>query len=355
MLVVGSAPTKGEHFAGAEGTYLRRVIKRLGVDPDEVAYTTALSCSTPKHRQPTTKEVGYCRPNVTRILNDYVVIIPMGHAAVSAVLRPLWLQEVGSLERWVGWQIPAQGLNAWVCPTWSPAQLLSSDDDVLKRQFTDHLKAALAKSDRPWPDGPPDWGRDVKHITDTEDAAAWLRACARQSRGAIAWDYETNALKPDGADGRIVSCSVAWGRMGPERCVAFPWHGAAVPAMGELLRSPIPKIASNLKFEDRWTRKAFGHRVRGWAWDTMLAAHVCDNRPGITSVKFQAFVRCGAPVWNDKIEPFLKTKAGEQINSIISQISLKDLLRYNGLDAILEYRVAVAQMEELGYDLPWRV
>jgi len=194
----------------------------------------------------------------------------------------------------------------------------------------------------------------VRQVLDPAKAAKWLRQAATRTTGAVAWDYETNMLKPDGPDARIVSCAIAWGRTEPERCIAYPWHGEAIQATGELIRSPIPKIASNLKFEDRWTRKEFGHHVRGWAWDTMLAAHVLHNRPAITSVKFQAFVRLGMPVWNDKTERFLKSKGDAGVNQILREIEIGDLLLYNGLDALIEFRVAIDQMRELEHPIPWR-
>lgn len=361
VLFVGAAPTRdgaarGEAYSGRAAERLRRELRSLKFDlEDDAWHTNAIICPTPKDRVPNGAEVGYCRPNLARNIRELRpdIIIPMGQQAVAAVVGQVWREDVGQMGRWAGWRIPSQDLNAWVCPTWHPDQVLRDDDPVLDRQFRNHLAGALACPGRPWPAGPPTWAADVRRECDPARAAAWLRKAAQRQHGAIAWDYETNMLKPDGPEARIVSCSVAWGREEPERCIAFPWVGEAVQAMGELLRSPVPKIASNLKFEDRWTRKEFGHRVRGWVWDTMLAAHVCDNRPGITSVKFQAFARLGVPVWNDKVEPFLKTRGDDTVNAILREIEINDLLTYNGLDSLVEFRVATDQCRELGYPLPW--
>lgn len=362
VLFVGEAPGESEDeqgfpFVGKAGKRLRGVLKRVrfAFDTDGWA-SNALICRPPRNRKPTSAEVGYCRPNLLRTIKELkpTVIVPLGAAAVSAVVGSVWKEDTGAMGRWAGWCIPCHEFNAWVCPTWHPSYILREDDPVLNRQFEEHLKAAVAHTDHPWPAGPPNWATDVRRVLDPARAALWLRQAARRNDGAVAWDYETNMLKPDGPDARIVSCAVAWGRAQPERCIAFPWHGEAIMAMGELLRSPMPKIASNLKFEDRWTRREFGHRVRGWAWDTMLAAHVLDNRPAITSVKFQAFVRLGVPAWNEKIEPFLKTRGDSTINRILKEIDIDDLLVYNGLDALLEFRVAVSQIEELGQESPWR-
>jgi len=355
VLFVAEAPGETDDKARQ---HLKKVLKRLRLNLDEDAWiTSAVTCRPPKNRKPTSAEIVFCRPNLTKIIKTLrpMIIVPMGASAVAGVLGPVWQEDPGAIRRWAGWCIPCQSLNAWVCPTWHPASILREGDPVLDRQFRDHLATAIAHTQRPWPAGPPQWPASVRRVTNPALAARWLRNATGATTGAIAWDYETNMLKPDGPDAQIVSCAVAWGRTEPERCIAFPWHGEAIPAMGALLRSPIPKIASNLKFEDRWTRKAFGHRVRGWAWDTMLAAHVADNRPGITSVKFQAFVRLGMPVWNDRISPFLKTKGNARMNAILREIDINDLLLYNGLDALLEFRVATDQITELGYPLPWRI
>lgn len=356
VLLVYSRPrAAGQHGSNQAERYMERLLARAGISPDLVASTSATICAPPRNRPPTAKEVIACRPacrDTIRALKP-AVIIPLGQQAASAVLQPLWRQEVGAIDRWQGWQIPSQELNAWVCPTYAPEWAVD-EEDVVQRRFEGQVRAALAHTEKPWPHGPPDWGRDVKHVTDPEYAAKWLRKCASVDRGAIAWDYETTALKPDDSAAQIVSCAVAWGSgLAPERCISFPWVGAAREAMGELLRSPIPKIGANLKFEDRFTRAEFGHRVRNWVWDTVIAGHVLDNRKAVASVKFQAFARLGVEPWNSHIEKFLKSKGDEKTNAIIREISTRDLLQYNGLDAILEYRVAASQIQEMGIPTPW--
>lgn len=365
ILIVGERPTteedaEGLHFMDKPNRYLKGILRGLGVNVETDTWkTNAIICRPPgKPRGPTNQEIVQCRPNIMKAIKELKpnVIIPLGSAAVSAVIGGVWKEGTGPMLRWAGWTIPCQVSNAWVCPTWAPSFVMKQDDPVITKQFQDHLKQACALSEQmPWPEGKPNWEKGIKKVFDPVKAAAWLRKAVARKDGAIAWDYETNMLKPDGPDARIVSCAVAWGREEPEQCIAFPWHGEAVTAMQELLKSPIPKIASNLKFEDRWTRKEFGHRVKGWAWDTMLAAHVLDNRPGITSVKFQSYIHLGTPVWNANIEPFLKSKGDETTNAIFSEIDINDLLLYNGLDALLEFKVAVKQIRKLDCAIPWRI
>jgi hypothetical protein len=105
-----------------------------------------------------------------------------------------------------------------------------------------------------------------------------------------------------------------------------------------------------MKFEDRWCRAKLGCGVKNFVWDGMLAAHVLDNRPDITSLKFQAFVRLGVGDYNSHIEPFLrsKDKGGNEPNRI-REAKLDDVLMYCGIDSLLEFKVARLQMKEMGY------
>lgn len=361
ILVVGEAPgetedRQGTQFVGKTGAHLRRVMRKVGIDLDQDCWkTNAIICRPPSNRTPTPNEIDYCRPNLNNTIKELQpkVIIPLGGAAVRAVIGPMWKSDVGSIGRWVGWKIPSQQANAWVLPTWHPSYVVRMDDHpVINKFFEGHLRRAAKIKRRPW-QTVPNWEGDVKIIYEPDKAARWLDNCVQHGGGGVvAFDYETNMLKPDGPDARIVSASVAWGREEPEKTIAFPWAGAAVPAFKRLVASPIPKVAANMKFEDRWTRAAFGHRVRNWYWDTMVAAHVMDNRPDITGLKFQSFVLLGMPSFNDHIEPFLKSKGDTNVNRILKEVDLRDLLLYNGLDSLLEFRVAMRQMKMMKYPLP---
>jgi hypothetical protein len=195
----------------------------------------------------------------------------------------------------------------------------------------------------------PDEKGEIESIFDTNEAAKILNDF-RHRGGAIAFDYETNCLKPDSKKATLVSCSVCWMN---KRTIAYPWQGKAIVATRKLLRSPLLKIASNIKFEERWTRRKLKTRVLNWEWCTMTASHIADNRPGITSVKFQSFVLLGSDIWDDHLSQFLRSAhKGSGFNQILEQIDLGDLLLYNGLDSLLEYRVALKQMELMQYPIP---
>jgi hypothetical protein len=183
---------------------------------------------------------------------------------------------------------------------------------------------------------------DVRFIDDLVNQ--WIDEYPEQP---LAFDYETTALKPDGPEAEIVSASLGWAAGDGVRAVSFPWVGEAIPAMKRLLHSKVPKIAHNMKFEERWTRKVFGRGVRNWYWDTMQAAHVLDNRRGITGLNFQAFVHFGQAPYDEDVKPFLKSIGPGKPNRI-RELKLADLLLYGGLDALLTFMLAQKQMKEMG-------
>lgn len=298
---------------------------------------------------PDPKEIDYCRPNLTNAIQRLKprVIVPFGLPAVRSVIGPLFREDVGSMFRWAGFRIPLRRYNAWILPTFSPLSLLEKGDTksgpALRVWFERHLQDAATVEGTPWPDGPPDYVSQVHIEMNPEHAAAWIRDHMRRG-GGCSFDYETNDTKPDRNGARIVSCAVCWrGR----ETIAFPWVGAVIPAMREFLSSDVPKIGANCKFEDRWTMREFGFPVRNWQWDCMLSAHHLDNRRGITGAKFQAFVRLGLEPWNVEVERFFSATDPETGFNQIDRIDLRALLRYNGIDAVVEYYLANAQRREM--------
>lgn len=357
ILIVGSYPGPSDDVAGSYLTgklraYLRKVLSRHGINVDRDCWFDAALICNPKDTKVTAKHVEYCRPNIVQRIKKLQpnVILLLGGDAVKSVIGWLWKNNSGSIDQWTGWQIPCQSLNTWVVPTYNPLLALNDAEarnPIPQLMFERHVQQAVDLCDsRPW-DVVPDWRKDVSLIYDTDKAASILRKMIRKG-GSVAFDYEANMLKPEGDGFKIVSCAVCWN---DRKTIAYPWHGEAVKATIELFKSPLPKIAANLKYEDRVTRRILKTNIRNWYFDTMIGAHAIDNRPGTKSLKFQAFVHLGMESYNDHIEPFFKSD-GTMTPNKISDVGLSDLLLYNGLDALLEYKLAQKQMEVLKYPKP---
>ena len=362
ILIVAEAPgadedERGTQLVGKSGRLLRDELDELGIDLDRDCWkTNAIICRPKDNRTPSDAEIEYCRPNVLNAITELKprTIILLGDSAVKALIGWLWRESPGSIGRWIGWRIPDQRLNAWICPMWHPSYLLRPEKQYVAADprlviWREHLAAAVGLNKRPWKTVP-DWQSDVRVEMDDVIAAEELDGIVKWAKDrCIAVDYETNMLKPDGPDARIVSCAVAYGySTGPTGVISYPWTKATAAATGRLLRSPIPKIIANQQFEIRWTLKEFGHGIDNIVWDTMQNAHIMDNRKGrVTSVKFQSYVLLGQSPWDEHIKPFLKAKYSNVPNRI-HQIKIEDLLLYGGLDALLEYRLAIRQRKLMG-------
>lgn len=356
ILIVGDAPSgsdddRRQHFSDANGALLELTLTKHGVNLRRDCWlTNSIICHPRSDRKPTSDEIGWCRPSLVNVIQELKPekIILLGPSAVASAIPWLWKNEVGLPSRWDGWRIPSRKINAWICPTWGLSDLTataygksSKDNPVRQVIFERHVKAAMELKGRPW-DKVPDPDKQIRIELDDRRAADAVREMTAKGR-TMAFDYETTGLKPDNGKVRIHCCSVSDG----VTSVAFPWQGKAIEAVREFLKSPVPKVGANVKFEARFTRAELGFWPRGWLWDLVLMAHVMDNRAGICSVKFQSFVRQGTDAWDEEIGPYLKAKRANDENTI-RQFPLAKVLKYCALDSLHEWDTSASQAAEFG-------
>jgi len=345
ILIVSAYPsqredTKGKPFIDKEWRHFKDHLNTLGIDVNrDCIRTNAVICHT--KTEPTDSQINACRPYLIKTIKKYnpSLIILLGDAAVKSLMGWLWKDEVGSLNRWAGFLIPNQKLNAWVLATYLPSD--TKDDTLKKKILHSHLKTAIQKvGTRPWKEVP-DYKSRVEIITNPSKAVRAIISLGKRTR-CLAFDYECTCLKPEYGGAKIVSCSICFDN---KETIAFPFTDSMKKPFIDLIRKPAGKIASNIKFEERWTKYHLKTRVRNWYWDTMIAAHVIDNRKSTTSLKFQSAILLGMESYDDHIKPFLRS--GENKLNRINEIDMRDLLMYNGLDSLLEYKVAMIQIKLL--------
>lgn len=347
ILVVAEAPGRKEDYKntqliGKSGQRLRKSLRKFGIDLDRDCWKTNAVICFPDGT-PTEKQVQYCFPNLKKTVKDLQpdTIIVLGSVSLSSLIGWLWKPKPGAISKWAGWKIPAQKINAWVCPTYHPSYLLRQNNPNVDLEFDSHLEAAINLTGKPWV-VVPQYDKEIEIVINSSDAARMIREMISRG-GTAAWDLECTTLKPDGPEAEIVCCSICWEG---KRTISFPWEGEVIKAMEEFLLSPIKKIAANLKYETRYVAGRLGVRVKNWYFDTMLAAHILDNRREVTGLKFQSFVKLGQPSYDGHIEPFLKSKNSNNANRA-REIPLSELLLYCGMDSLLEYKLAKIQMKEL--------
>lgn len=352
ILIVGEYPSQGDDkkdrpFCGEKGRFLEDALFSFGLDLKEDCWmTNAMICLPTSYSDKALANMtDYCAPNLHNLIAELkpVSIILLGLRAVQAFLRTCWKEDVGPLQRWLKWEIPCQKPNAWVYPMQSIVAVLSEKkNSVMKRSFMEQLEKAVSRTETPW-EVIPEWSKEVSVLMDSDTAVKAIDVMSEKG-GIIAMDYEANSLKPEYPETFIACVSFcANGRS----TIATPWNNGIREATKRIIRNKNCKfIAANMKYEDRFTTHFVGASVRNWWLDTMIAAHVLDNRSGICSLKFQAFVNFGMPDYNFHIEPYLNNDGNTHYNRI-REIDMNELCLYCGLDSFLEYKLAVKQAKQL--------
>jgi len=358
ILIVAEAPgeeedKRGTQLVGRVGSDFRSLLSRefqLNLDHD-FRKTNAVRCRPPKNRKPTGEEVGACRDHLLEEIKSFRprVIISLGGTALESLIGDQWTKDLGGISRWRGFRIPNHRFGAWVCPTWHPSYVARMRNDkkgsAVEPLFVRDLKEAIDHRADPLP-SPVD-PSSVMLEKDPNKAAAMIRGF---QDGVYAVDFETTGLRPHSEGHRIVCAAISNG----EETLAFPVEGRSKQALARFMEgSRWKKVAAHVQFEDLWSSVCLGKKPDGWVWDTMLAAHVLDNRQGITGLKFQAFVHLGLVGYDDHVHQFLEAGGGANTINSIDRVPLDRLLLYCGLDALSEFRLFRKQEVLLrGNDIP---
>lgn len=364
ILVLAEAPgkqedEKGTQLIGRTGQAFRRTLKKLGIDLDQDCWKlNAVNCRPPDNRTPTLKEIECCFPRIKKTIERLKPdkIITLGKPALQSLLidRETSSVKIDKIGKWVGWKIPDQDLQCWIFPTWHPSYINREKDNVLTEIFEGHLKTAIDHSIPFQKYTVEDAKDDVLCLTETKKILRHLERMEKKQPEFITFDYETTGLKPHADNHEIVCMSISEAE---NQAIVFPMpptvSNAIISPIGSILSNiHIRKSAHNIKFEDTWTRFILGGlipKIEGWQWDSMIAAHVLDNRSGITKLKFQTYVRYGIIGYDESIEPYMQGVDPKNSNSLnrIKEVPLDELLLYCGLDSLFGRKLVIDQMYEI--------
>lgn len=340
----------GKPWQGPSGELVQDVVRDCGLDLfRDCVSLNAVNCRPPDNRTPTGHEVACCRARiVSPAIAEHAprVIVLMGASALASVLGPLCSNALGdSIGKWRGIAVPVPEWGAWVCPTFHPSYVLREDKrPEISTIWKQDVRRAIGLLDEPVP-VVDDLSSRVEVLT---DEGAILRAIyAAHDAEFLSFDYETTGLRTSLHE--LVCASFA---TSTDRACAFmmPKDGPIPGAWAKLMSDQnVGKISHNMKFEDSWTLEHFEVGEINWAWDSMIAAHVVDNRVGICGLKLQAFLTFGIQSWDDVIEPYLKSiddkdlRAPNRIWEYIATYGERDCLVYCGLDSLTAFRLAMRQ------------
>jgi uracil-DNA glycosylase family 4 len=364
IMVIGEAPVKidddeGKPFQGKTGKLLQRTLRKLGVDLfEDCVSINACNCrpmdSKGNNRPPENIEVDCCRKRVLTTIEKYKpkVIVLLGNMAVYSLIGHRWKGKLDGITKWRGWAIPDQDLQAWLCPTFHPSFIERQDDRnrvaevIWEKDLFNSLREGMIFPKYKEP--------EIEIIKD-------LSILRKHPFKVVVPDFETTGIKPHMVGHKIVCCSLA---DTPDHTFVFMMPEKRVDRLPlvELFTNPkVEKRGHNIKFEQLWALNVLRCEIVNWTWDSMLAAHVFDNRPGITNLAFQTYVNFGIIDYKSEVGAWLKStddKNANAFNRILEFIQRpegpKKLLNYCGYDAINEFRLSELQMKEVeNLDLPF--
>jgi DNA polymerase len=353
IMNIGEAPGSqedeaGHPWAGRVGQYLQKTYKRFGIDIfDDCVNVNSVNCRPKNNKTPTDIQIACCREvMVEDMIKEYNpdLIMLFGTSAVKSFMKHRWRKNLQGINRWRGWTIPDQDYRAWVCPVFHPSFVVRSEEHVAKLWNKD-IRRGLEMLDKRFPVFKKP---NIEVITD-------LSRLQEINSDITAFDYETTGKKPQADGHRIVTVGIA---DTPDHAFVFAMPESEEerkPFLDYLTNPAIGKVAQNMTFEQNWSKEILGVDVKGWLFDTMLAAHILDNRTHATGLKFQVYVNFGIIDYASEVDDYIYTgDHGNDFNRIDELIAMEGgmekLLTFVGWDANLELRTALDQMQQLNYD-----
>lgn len=342
---------QGIQLIGQAGQTLRKHLHRLDIDLDkDTIKSNSVRCRCPSNRTPKSKEIDACRGHVLELIKQYKpkLIIPLGGVAIESLLGHRWKKDLDGITKWRGWTIPDRDFHSWMCPTFHPSYInRQTTSPVAELVFRQDLEKAISMLSVPFPQ----FGNEKDKIVllDEQKAIQTIR-CILRTKPITSFDYETTGLKPHKRGHYIKYASISDG----DNAWSFILTPSVKVALKRYLESEeCKKIGANVSFEKTWSKVRIGCDVNGVIWDIVQAAHILDNRPGITGLKFQTYVRLGVIDYDSKIEKYLRSTEEKNANAFnqIEKADPKEIMLYNGLDSLFTYKIAMMQMEEMGYEI----
>lgn len=348
-LITAEAPgeeedRRNEQLVGDVGVFFRKKLRERQYDLDKHFWKmNALSCRPPNNREPTKKELTFCFPNVMKSIHDLKpkFVWLMGKAAIESYFMGRFSTLTPG--RWRGLCVPDFERGVWVICTYHPSfALRNQENPLIISQYDRDLDFALecikTKGDLQKIKHP-DLSKDVKTSVDFDEVCDKLEDLIKHPPKYLYFDYETTGLKPFRKGHKIhavsfcTSCAKGSFAFPLQRVWTSLQQRQIEKRWRKVLTNKSKKIAHNISFEDVWSRTILETTPVNWYWDTMIVAHILDNRPKYSSLKFQSFIQFGATNYDKDIHPFLQEYNNTGFNRI-HLAPLSKLLEYCGADSL---------------------
>ena len=349
IMIVMDMPTPQEDannqpYWGHGGLALQSFFQGKGYQVSIDFWTTYAIICRPSDGKVTEHNVNACRSFLKKRIEEKKpkAIITIGEVAFRSVcgLRISGRMVGVPPSEFFGFQIPDKELNMWVCPAESMQKIIEMDNPTHKKIWESYMSRFLEEKE-----DFPEIAENIETVYTPKEAKERIVDFRQRVEGVMSFDFETTGIKPHAQGHRILSAAICGRVAGQVVSYAFPFFHDDVEFMGvwrDLIEDVgIGKVAHNMGFENVWSRVRGGGASPNFVWDTMLAAHVLNNKSAV-SLKFLTYVNFGIAGFDHEIDRYIKAKSLPKEGSANDFNSMRQapqelLLTYNAKDALYTF------------------
>lgn len=374
ILLILPPPNKAEDVTGRCGvgeeyTWLKEQFADVGLDFNACSRINVVGCKTDNP-----KALEICRQRIDTFVRTCKpkLVIAFGTETLSSTVGREWTRSLGDIEKWHSFTIPFRYWNdgTWLVHVESPKEIIYAENfyknekwksattftekalavqrssyyRMHARVLKEGLRDAYRKSRESIPTRPEN--TVIPHVLDEESALIFLEKNYQYLKNnpdaILTFDLETNMIKAYNNNARVYSIAVLADKsLGS---AAFRCTPATKDAFIKLFTLK-PKVnGANVKFDFVWNAVKLGMNPADFKihFDTVLMAHLLDNRDGITSLKFNTYRFFGI-TYESEAHKYLESDGGCNTENRIFEAPEYTILYYNALDVIYTDAVMMEQ------------
>ena len=340
VVFVGKSPTvfdskMGQPFAGTSGKLLKKVLKKLGQDPEELYFTNLVLCAS---KSPTKQAIRACKPRLLKDIESADTIVTLGKIQdeLGAPNESIYEARLKSPRILDGKKFIS---------TYSPAAVYNFAD-----RYPDFCHD-LEKINSPVQEQ-----RSISYtvIEDSYEAVEFLEGLPANQVVTIdietRIDKDTETYNPTQRD---------------LLCIGIGYNDYHAYILGkDLFKDKDPEfikslkfffennriVAHNGKFDLNGISSFIGQDHTAALWfDTLLASYACDERPGTNALGYLSREILGVPNWKEKVKgkylsviprnTLYSYNASDVANTYALYKYYKSLLNEKGLEKLFRYLI----------------
>lgn len=309
---------KGIQFFGKSCDGLRTTLKDVGIDVDDIYWTSVVKCPLPDENWKLTikesKECSYTLLAEIQVI-DPDIIVPTGKISLKYILNRVDITNA----RGKAFEVEVSERKRIVLPMIHPRHalkkpiyksLIKKDAETLAELVRDGLKEVSEI--------------DYKKLETAEAAIDEIDRMEHEAEW-ICFDLETTGLSPFEDTSKIVCISLTdkthAGYVIPLYHHESPIVGKdlekVVKRLKSFLENPrLKKIAHNGKFDIKWLDASLGIKVANFCFDTMLAHYLCiSEEQGTQGLKGLAWEFTDMGGYDNALDEFKKTLPADVRNN----------------------------------------